>query len=353
MLQLQSLAPNGSRIAKGEQVAEFDRQYMLLRLDDFKASVEQSESSMKANVATLEMTRKSYEQQILAAKNLVEKSELDMKTIPVRSEIESTRLRLALEEAKANLKQLQEAARYVDIGERATLKISDLDLQASKLELRRAQANADRMVMKAPMDGLVVVQNTFRSGDFGPIQQGDQIYPGMLFMQVVDPSSMIVSASVNQVDVQHLRLGQKAKIRFDAFPDLELPGHVVTIGAITKSAGVRASFKKDVAVRLRLDKLDPRVIPDLSVSADVVLEETESATVVPSEALFFEATPAAGAAAKPYVMVRTALGGWQRREVQIGLVNNNQTAILSGIKPGDVVALEPPSSHPASTGPPA
>lgn len=353
MLQLQSLAPNGSRIAKGEQVAEFDRQYMLLRLDDFKASVEQSESSMKASVATLEMTRKSYEQQILAAKNLVEKSELDMKTIPVRSEIESTRLRLALEEAKANFKQLQEAARYVDIGERASLKISDLDLQASKLELRRAQANADRMVMKAPMDGLVVVQNTFRSGDFGPIQQGDQIYPGMLFMQVVDPSSMIVNASVNQVDVQHLRLGQKAMVRFDAFPDLELPGRVVTIGAITKSAGVRASFKKDVVVRLRLDRLDPRVIPDLSVSADVVLDEADSATVVPSEALFSDAAPAAGAAAKPYVMVRTASGAWERRDVQVGLVSNTQTAIVSGVKPGEVVALEPPSAQPASNGPPS
>ena len=47
----------------------------------------------KASIATLEVTRKSYEQQIRAAKNLVEKSELDMRTLPVRSAIESERLR--------------------------------------------------------------------------------------------------------------------------------------------------------------------------------------------------------------------------------------------------------------------
>lgn len=342
MMQLQMLAPNGSRVKKGDQIAEFDRQYMLLRLDDYKASVEQSENSMKASIATLEVTRKSYEQQIRAAKNLVEKSELDMRTLPVRSAIESERLRLALEEAKANLKQLQEAARYVDIGERATLRSTDLELQATKLELRRAQANADRMVMKAPMDGLVVVQNTFRGGDFGAIQQGDQILPGMLFMQVVDQSSMVINATVNQVDVQNLRLGQRAKVRFDAFPGLELPGHVVTIGAITKSAGTRAAFKKEVAVRLRLDKLDPRIIPDLSVSADIVLEETDSATVVPAEAIMSDAS-VAGAQPKPYVMVRGANGAWVRRDVQVGLVSNTHAAIREGLKPGEVVALEPPN----------
>jgi len=345
MMQLQTLAPNGSRIAKGEPVAEFDRQYMLLRLDDQKANVEQSESSMKASMANLEVTRKSYDQQILAGKNLVEKAELDMKTLPVRSAIDAERFRLALEEAKANLKQLHEAARYVDIGERATMKVADLELAASKLELRRAQANADRMVMKAPMDGLVVVQTTYRGGDFGAIQQGDQVYPGMMFMQVVDPSSMIINASVNQVDIQHLRLGQKAKVRFDAFPGLEIPAHLVIIGAITKSAGTRASFKKEVAVRLRLDRVDPRIIPDLSVSADVILEEAGTATVVPVEALMSDSS-LAGAEPKPYVMVRNAGGAWERRDVQVGLVSNTHAAIRGGVKPGEVVALEPPLTAP-------
>lgn len=341
MMQLQTLAPNGSRIAKGEPVAEFDRQYMLTRLDDQKASVDQSENSMKSSIANLEVTRKSYDQQILAGKNLMEKSELDMRTVPVRSAIDSERLRLALEEAKANLKQLKEAARYVDVGEKATMKVADLELAAANLELRRAQANADRMIIKAPMDGLVVVQTTYSGGEMKPIQQGDQVFPGMMFMQVVDPSSMIINASVNQVDIQNLRLGQRARVSFDAFPGLVLPAHLVTIGAITKTSGMRGSFKKEVAVRLRLDKLDPRIIPDLSVSADIVLEEAASATVVPAEALMSD-NSTAGAEPKPFVMVRNAAGIWERRDVQLGVVSNTHAAIRGGVKPGEIVALEPP-----------
>jgi multidrug resistance efflux pump len=340
MMQLQTLAPNGVRVAKGSTVAEFDRQYMLLRLDDYRATVEQSESSMKASMANLEVTRKSYEQQILAAKNAVDKAELDIKTSPVRGAIDGERLKLALEEAKANLKQLNEAARYVDIGEKATLKVSDLELQTAKVELKRAEANADKMIIKAPMDGLVVMQNTFRGGEFGLIQQGDQVFPGQMFMQIVDQNSMIVNATVNQVDVQSMRLGQRAKVRFDAFPGLELKARVVMIGAITKSAGSRASFKKDIPVRLKLEQLDPRVIPDLSVSADVVLDETtETATVVPAEALQTEGDDAG---AKSFVHVRNAAGIWERRNVEIAVVNNTHAAIRSGLKPGEVVALEPP-----------
>jgi len=340
MMQLQTLAPNGVRVEKGATVAEFDRQYMLLRLDDYRATVEQSESSMKAAIANLEVTRKSYEQQILAARNAVSKAELDLKTTPVRGAIDAERLKLALEEAKANLKQLNEAAKYVDIGEKATLKVSDLDLQTAKVEYKRAEANADKMIIKAPMGGLVVMQNTFRGGEFGLIQQGDQVFPGQMFMQIVDQNSMVVNATVNQVDVQSMRLGQRAKVRVDAFPGLELKAHVVMIGAITKSGGSRASFKKDVPVRLKLDQMDPRVIPDLSVSADVVLDETtEAAAVVPAEALQIGG---AETGSKPFVHVRNAAGVWERRTVEIAVVNYTHAAIRNGLKPGEVVALEPP-----------
>jgi HlyD family secretion protein/macrolide-specific efflux system membrane fusion protein len=165
----------------------------------------------------------------------------------------------------------------------------------------------------------------------------------MMFMQVVDQSSMVINATVNQVDVQNLKLGQRAKVRFDAFPGLELPAHLITIGAITKSAGMRASFKKEVSVRLRLERLDPRIIPDLSVSADVIIDEADAAAVVPAEALMSDSS-VAGAEPRPFVMVRNAAGKWERRDVQVGLVSNTHASIRGGVKAGEIVALEPPSA---------
>lgn len=343
-LQIQALAKSGSMAKKGEVVAEFDRQYMMQRLDDFKSTVTQAEADYRKQTAELQITRKSYEQQVLTAKNAVEKAELDIKTIEVRSAIDSERLRLALEESKANLKQLQEARKYLDIGEKAQVRSADLELQSTKMEYKRSEANAEKMLVKAPMDGLVVMQNTFRGSEFGAIQQGDSVNPGMLFMQIVDPSSMIVNATVNQSDVQSMRIGQKARLRFDAFPGLELPGRLVVIGAITKAGGSRAQFKKDVLVRFRLERMDPRVIPDLSVSADVILEEEEAlAAVAPIEAVQGQS----GEGSKAFVSVRSATGQWERREVELGLASFTHVVIKSGVKAGEVVALDkPPAASP-------
>lgn len=345
MLQIQALAKSGSPAKKGEVVAEFDRQYMLQRLDDFKSTVTQAEADFRKQIAELQITRKSYEQQVLMARNAVEKAELDIKTVPVRSAIDSERLRLAVEETKANLKQLLEARKYLDIGEKAQVRSAELELQATKLEYKRSEANADRMLVKAPIDGLVVMQNTFRGSEFGAIQQGDQVYPGGLFMQIVDPSSMIINATVNQSDVQSMRIGQKARIRFDAFPGLELPGRLIVIGAITKAGGSRAQFKKDVPVKFRLEKMDPRVIPDLSVSADVILEEQESvAAIAPLEAIQ-QTEPGS----KPFVLVKNAAGQWERREVELGVTSYTHVALKSGVKSGEVVALEKPPAGPPNS----
>jgi HlyD family secretion protein len=340
MLQLQELAKSGAMVKKDEVVAEFDRQYMLQRLDDFQSTVTQSEADYRKQLAELDITRKTYEQQVLTAKNAVDKAELDVRTIPVRSAIESERLRLALEEAKANLKQMQEARKFLDIGEKAQVRSADLELQATKLEFRRSQANADRMVVKAPREGLVVMQSTWRGGDFGPIQQGDQIYPGSLFMQIVDPSSMVVNATVNQSDVQSLRIGQRARIRFDAFPGLELPGRLYLIGAITKAGGMRAQFKKDVVVRFQLERMDPRVIPDLSASADVILEEDAQAVAVAP----LEAVQSYEGDGKAFVLVRGAQGQWERRQIEVGLASFTHVAVKAGLKPGDVLAVDKPPS---------
>ncbi len=336
MLVLQYLAKAGTIIKKGETVAEFDRQYMINRLDDYRAGVLQQQLDMKRLLANLDVTREQYRQNIRSGNARVGKADLDLKTTPVRSAIDSERLALAREEAEAQYKQVLSEAKLREESERASIRVEELDFQQAQIELKRAEANADRMLVKAPIDGLTVMQTVRRGTDIGQIQQGDQLYPGQFFMQIVDPRSMVVNATVNQVDVEELRIGQKARVRFDAYPDLELPAHVYSIAAMTRPGFMRASFMREVPVRLKLDRMDPRVIPDLSVSVDVIVEsETQAAAIVPLGAVFREGD------SKPFVFVQ-APAGFVRREVELGLENFTNAAVRSGVKPGEVIATERP-----------
>jgi HlyD family secretion protein len=344
MQVLQSAAKAGSNVKKGATVAEFDRQYQLTRLDDYKATVTQSEASLKSLDADLLVTRKAFDLSIEQARAAVAKAKLDIQTIPVRSEIQSEQLKLALEEAEANLKQLSAQSAFRLTSERAQRRNAELDLLQSKNELKRAEMNLNRMVINAPMDGMVVMQTAMRGSDMGQIQVGDQLMPGQFFMQIVDPRSMLVSATVNQADVEMVRVGARARLHFDAFPDMELPAKVIALGAMTRTGGMRDKFFKEVPVFLKIEKMDSRVIPDLSVGVDIIIEGAADSVIVPVESVFHETTDG-----KDYVFVR-AEGQFTRREVTVGVRNNVSAAITSGLKPGDVVALEQPDMNSESPG---
>ena len=339
-LVLQDAAKPGSTVKKGDPVAEFDRQFMLTRLDDYRASVIQTEASFKKLTAELAVASKAHKQTIDAAKGDLDKAALTMKTAPVMGDIEKERSKLALEEAQARYDQLLKEVKFMEDSLRSETKAAEIELQQSRLELRRAEANADRMILKAPINGMVVMQSMFRGSEFDAIKIGDQLFPGMAFMQIVDTSSMVVNANVNQVDVERMRIGMHATVRFDAFPDLALPAKVYAIGTVAKSSRYRPDWIKEMAVVLKLDRIDPRVIPDLSVSVDVILDSTENATMVPREAVHF--TPAGeNRPAEAYVWVRNG-EIWDRRKVVVGVVNPTTVSIQSGVQAGETVALETP-----------
>ena len=171
-LTLQDLVEAGSRVKKGDIVAQFDSQYMLTQMDDFEDSVIRQEASIRSTKAALEVTRKAHQLKILTAKGQVDSADLDLKTVPVRSAIETERFQLSQEEAEASHEQLLKETQYVDISEGAELQLEQLDLKEAQVELERARGNLDKMVVRAPVDGLVVVLDTNRGTDTDQIKKG-------------------------------------------------------------------------------------------------------------------------------------------------------------------------------------
>ncbi len=335
-LVLQQLVKPGSTVHKGDVVAEFDRQYMLNRLDDYKATMGTAKSQLAQQKANLELARFTHLQNVEKAKAALDKAKLDMRTIPVLSTIDAERTKLALEEADAQYKQQLAEGKFIDDQEKAQLKYAELEFKSLQLEYQRAEQNADRMLSKANIDGMTVMQNVFRGSEFAQIQAGDQIYPGQFFMQVVDPRSMIINASVNQVDGERLRVGLKARVRFDAYPGLEVPAHIVNIAAVPKSGGMRATFVREIPVLLKIDKMDPRIIPDLSCSVDVTIQEETEATIAPLAGVFEDEQTGKKIA---YVKQGEA---WLRREIEVGL-ESYLVASVKGLNKGDVIALDRPT----------
>jgi HlyD family secretion protein len=333
-LVLMKLAKPGVHVKSGEVVAEFDPQNQLQRLDDYKDSAVQQENMVKKMLANLAAVKEAHDQSVRAAKANWEKAVLDLKTADVRSAIDAEKFKLAVEENDATYKQLLAEADLVDASQIAQIRVSQLNRDQSKIEVARADANVKKMTVKAPMDGIVVMQSIVRNGEFGQIREGDQVAAGQPFVQIVDPTSMVLNATVNQVDAEKLRLGMKSVVHLDAYPDIELPGTLVGIGAMAKASTFRARYVGEIPIRIKLEKTDSRVIPDLTGSAEIILDAERNTTIAPLASVFAEE-------GGPYIFVQGP-EGWIRKKVELGLRSYTMVAIRSGLQKGDVVALQRP-----------
>jgi HlyD family secretion protein len=170
---------------------------------------------------------------------------------------------------------------------------------------------------------------------------GDQVNAGSLFMQVVDPSDMVLQTQVNQTDIHLLRVGQTADIHLDAYPDQVWKGRVESVAAMAgggaempgRGRGGSGNYVRNVAVAINILDSDPIIIPDLSASADVVLESQGDVVLAPREALNqigedWYVWLMGGKDQKP-----------ERRAVEVSSWTDTQVAVSAGLKEGDKLAV--------------
>ena len=91
--------------------------------------------------------------------------------------------------------------------------------------MQEAASNAERMLIKSPIDGIAVIKTTWKRRNMAEIQEGDEVRAGVPVVDVVNPSTMRVRARVNQADIDELRVGQRVHVGLDAYPDLTFAGH--------------------------------------------------------------------------------------------------------------------------------
>ena len=332
-LTLTFLAQSGTRVKKGETIAQIDTQDIRDHLDDVEANVAQAQLDIKRRKAQLVAQMANLKQRLRVARATLDKARQDARSIPAQNVITQEILRLAVSEYQ---EAYTEAARQMPLTEErqlADLKLYELSYEYQLRHRDRHRRDALRCTIEAPMDGMVVMQATYRGGEMNQIKVGDRLAPGQPFMRVVDPNSMQLDAMMSQAESELVRLGQRATVRFDAFPDIVLKGRVQAVGALAVGGRRLNYYVRGVPVRVKIETPDARVIPDLSASADVVTAQPASGLIVPREAL-------SDSDGKTVVYVKQG-DTFLVREVLIATATNTQ-AVVSGVEEGQEVALQTP-----------
>ncbi|HKD03637.1 MAG TPA: efflux RND transporter periplasmic adaptor subunit [Terriglobales bacterium] len=262
------LAASGTRVHKGDLLAEFDRQAQMRNFVDKQAEyVDLADKAAQAQAKEV-ADRAKDETEIRQAESALSKAQLEMQKVELLSKIDGEKAEEALQEAQATLQQLRTTFDLKRQAAHAGIRLLEIQSDRAKQVMDHAQANAALMQIQSPIEGIVVLNTIWKQGKMGEVQEGDQIRPGVSFMQVVDPSQMQVRAFVNQEDFLGLRIDLPARIHLDAYPELDFSGRLAEMAPIARGGDFSPKLRT-FAVVFSIAGNDTRLMPDLSAAVDV------------------------------------------------------------------------------------
>ena len=275
------LARAGTHVKQGDFLVEFDRQAQMRDYVDKQADYQKLVDQVAEEQAKENAARAKDETELRAAEDNLHKTELEVQKDEIVSKIDAEKNQENLDEAKATYDQLRETFDLKRKAAQAAIRILEIQRDRTRQTMLHAQANSDLMQIRSPLDGVVVLNTIWKQGTMGEVQEGDQVRPGVPFMQVVNPSTMQVRVMANQQDFPSLQVGQTAKVRLDAYPDLVFPAKIEQLAPIGEGGDFSNKLRAFVVI-VSISGNDPKLMPDLSAAVDVDISSKSAATAEPS-----------------------------------------------------------------------
>jgi multidrug resistance efflux pump len=274
-LTIVRLAPKGTTVAKGELVIEFDRQAPLREAIDKQAEWKQMEEDIRKKQAEIALQNAVDETALETAENDLALARLETTKNDVLPRIDAEKNTLNLQAAEAKLPSLRRSIALKREAAAAELAILELKRDRAARVRDRAMATADAMLVRAPMDGLVVPRTIWKQSASGPgePEEGDEVWPGIAVLDVVSPRAMRVRVKVNQVDVHRLAVGMPARITLDAYPGRSYPGRLAQVSPIAGRGSYSPKVRTFTAI-FDIDEQHDEIAPDLSAAVDVMAPES-------------------------------------------------------------------------------
>jgi len=309
-----------SHVKAGDLLAELDKRTLITSLENAQANLDNAKAEMTFQTANFNRTK------ALADKNLVAQNDYDQAIY-------------SFTKAQASLKTAQ-------------------------LEYGRAQINLNYASIHSPIDGVVLE----RAVDEGQTVAASFNTP-TLFSIANDLTQMQVEASIDEADIGKVLVNQRVTFTVDAFPDLNFDGKVVQIRLqpITKSNVVTYT------VVVQAPNPDLKLMPGMTASITVFVEEAKDVLIVSSKALHFTPdqglmdTYLASLTGKEVIgqepennnkpkMDSTSRNVWVKNgtnvhsvSVKVGIDDDMNAQVIEGLNEGDEVITSMSSSVSASS----
>lgn len=301
----------GDVVKKGDFLLQIDRKQLTASAEGAEASVRalfSDRDAARANLAEAESTfqraRNNFEQKIIPA------AELD-------------RARTSLDAARANVTAI------------------DQRIQQARSNVAAARDTLSKTTMTAPMAGIITALPV-EEGEVAVI--GTMNNPGTKLLTIADMSVVEAVMEVDETDVPNVKVGQRATVTIDAYPNKTYEGVVTEVGSSPMTATAAAGGDAvNFEVKIQLTNPPAGVRPGFSASADIITGTRAKALAIPLQALVVREKPATKT-----VKATEEEGVYVHRDgkatfvgVTTGLAGDSNIEIVKGVKEGDEIVTGP------------
>jgi HlyD family secretion protein len=297
-----------------------------------KAKISSQKASLVGLDASLKQARRDMERQ----KGLLESQDISQATY------DQTKLKFD------ELKSQYDSTKHTLNAAELNLKVLEHNLEAAGARVTQAEEALSYTTITSPIDGVVTRINA----EVGEVVIfGTMNNPGTVILEVADLSTMLLVAQVDEADVGKLKVGQKATVHVQTFPDEEFKGMVDSIALTHRISASTATkyFRTEILLEGDVKKL----FSGLTAHVDIETTKHKNVINVPSQAVLGRAVDdlplkirensAEVEKDKTFtpVVYRYVEGKAVVTPVRIGPSNLTNTVILSGIKENDEIIVGP------------
>jgi RND family efflux transporter MFP subunit len=305
---MEVLVEEGMKVEVGQVLARIDSSNVEKSLHLAQAQAEAARKSQEETKANLEKAEREFRRvSQLAVDKIASPSDLD------RAEAEAKSLQARLERQLA-------------------------DITVAEREVALWKQQLDDTIIRAPFAGIVISKNAQPGEMISPMSAGGFTRTGIC--TIVDMTSLEIEVDVNESYINRVKPGQPVEATLDSYPDWNIPAKVI---AIIPTADRQ---KATVKVRVGFEKLDPRILPDMSVKAafqNVTPASSVTAADGPGSGMKGGATipkSALGQRDGRDIVWLVRDGRAERRAVTIGMTRGDEVSIAAGLNGGERVVIE-------------
>ncbi len=182
------------------------------------------------------------------------------------------------------------------------------------------QQITSRFEMKSPLTGIVVERAVTPGQSVG----GDV---NQVLFTVADLDMLQVVADVYERDLALVKEGQFAKVKVEAYPDIEFPATVASIGDVVDPAS------RTIKLRAWVNNQDHKLKPEMFARLHIQVGDATRILAVPKEAVL-------EVDGKQYVYVVEDGNRYVKREIKAANFTSDQMRVLEGLTPGQRIVTK-------------